>query len=58
MHDDDCATGLLVRNEKGDQWIAYGDKQFFEPKNAVNRAKAFVSHLGPPFSCYFDKPLT
>lgn len=53
MHDDDCATGLLVRNEKGDQWIAYGDKQFFEPKNAVNRARAFVSHTGPPFSCYF-----
>ncbi|KAJ5972115.1 uncharacterized protein N7479_002033 [Penicillium vulpinum] len=40
MHDDDCATGLLVRNGNGDQWIAYGDKQFFEPKNAVNRARA------------------
>ncbi|KAJ9299455.1 hypothetical protein DTO271G3_3077 [Paecilomyces variotii] len=40
MHDDDCATGLLVRNKNGDQWIAYGDKQFFEPKNAVNRARA------------------
>ncbi|KAJ5203822.1 uncharacterized protein N7498_004701 [Penicillium cinerascens] len=40
MHDDDCATGLLVRNGKGEQWIAYGDKQFFEPKNAVNRARA------------------
>ncbi|KAL1860897.1 hypothetical protein Plec18170_001411 [Paecilomyces lecythidis] len=40
MHDDDCATGLLVRNRQGDQWIAYGDKQFFEPKNAVNRARA------------------
>lgn len=24
MHDDDSATGLLVRNELGDQWIEYG----------------------------------
>lgn len=24
MHDDDSATGILVRNENGDQWIEYG----------------------------------
>jgi hypothetical protein len=26
MHDDDSATGLLVRNELGDQWIEYGER--------------------------------
>ncbi|RDW72772.1 uncharacterized protein DSM5745_07944 [Aspergillus mulundensis] len=40
MHDDDCATGLLVKSRNGDEWIAYGDKQYFESKNAVNRARA------------------
>ncbi|CAN9354864.1 unnamed protein product [Alternaria alternata] len=39
MHDDDSATGLLVRNELGDQWIEYGDKQFMEPQASVNRAR-------------------
>ncbi|KAL1607600.1 hypothetical protein SLS60_002534 [Paraconiothyrium brasiliense] len=39
MHDDDSATGLLVRNERGDQWIEYGDKQFMEPQASVNRAR-------------------
>ncbi|KAI8243863.1 hypothetical protein K4K55_006983 [Colletotrichum sp. SAR 10_96] len=39
MHDDDSATGILVQNRKGDQWIEYGDKQFFEPQAAVNRAR-------------------
>ncbi|KEQ90546.1 hypothetical protein AUEXF2481DRAFT_33876 [Aureobasidium subglaciale EXF-2481] len=39
MHDDDGATGILVKNKLGHQWIMYGDKQFFEPKNVVNRAR-------------------
>lgn len=39
MHDDDSAAGLLVRNEKGDQWIQFGDKQLFEPGNVINRAR-------------------
>lgn len=39
MHDDDSATGLLVRNEQGSQWIQYGDKQLLEPGNIVNRAR-------------------
>ncbi|EUC41075.1 hypothetical protein COCMIDRAFT_9151 [Bipolaris oryzae ATCC 44560] len=39
MHDDDSATGLLVRNKLGDQWIEYGDKQFMEPQASVNRAR-------------------
>ncbi|KAG9758020.1 hypothetical protein KCU73_g4112, partial [Aureobasidium melanogenum] len=40
MHDDDSATGILVQNQLGHQWIMYGDKQFFEPKNMINRARA------------------
>ncbi|KDN71570.1 hypothetical protein CSUB01_12117 [Colletotrichum sublineola] len=39
MHDDDSATGIMVCNAKGDQWIEYGDKQFFEPQAIVNRAR-------------------
>lgn len=39
MHDDDSASGLLVRNAKGDQWIQYGDKQLLEPGNVLNRTK-------------------
>jgi hypothetical protein len=52
MHDDDCATGVLVRNENGDEWIEYGDKQFFEAKNAVNRARASVISRGFSFDIY------
>ncbi|MCJ1445093.1 MAG: hypothetical protein MMC23_005598 [Stictis urceolatum] len=37
MHDDDSATGVLVSNVNGQEWIAYGDKQFFLPHNALNR---------------------
>lgn len=39
MHDDDSAAGLLVRNDNGDNWIQYGDKQLFEPGNVINRAR-------------------
>lgn len=39
MHDDDSATGLLVRNETGDQWIQYGDKQLLEAGNVLNRVR-------------------
>ncbi|KAL3422073.1 hypothetical protein PVAG01_06229 [Phlyctema vagabunda] len=39
MHDDDSATGLLVWNKKGDQWIAYGDKEFLATRNLVNRVR-------------------
>ncbi|KAF3931541.1 hypothetical protein ABW19_dt0207749 [Dactylella cylindrospora] len=40
MHDDDNATGLIVRNKRGDQWIVYGDKQLKEPSNRINLARA------------------
>lgn len=39
MHDDDSACGLLVKNEKGDYWIQYGDKQLLEPGNVLNRVR-------------------
>lgn len=35
MHDDDSATGLLVKNAAGEQWIAFGDKQLFMPGNGM-----------------------
>lgn len=66
MHDGDSATGLLVRNERGDQWIEYGglillrlyglanvplgDKQFMEPQASVNRARWYVS-LSDTYNC-------
>ncbi|KAF4621926.1 hypothetical protein G7Y89_g14417 [Cudoniella acicularis] len=39
MHDNDSDTGLLVRNELGHQWLCYGDKQFKESWDIVNRAR-------------------
>lgn len=33
MHDDDSAVGLLCKNNVGEQWIAFGDKQLFMPAN-------------------------
>ena len=43
MHDDDSATGLLVSNAEGKEWIAYGDKQFFSPQNSLNRLYRYGS---------------
>ncbi|KAI5814854.1 hypothetical protein BZA77DRAFT_388902 [Pyronema omphalodes] len=37
MHDEDSACGLLVRNEEGGEWIAFGDKEFFGGHNLINR---------------------
>ncbi len=37
MHDEDCAFGLKVENEAGDNWTAYGDKRFFDPANGRNK---------------------
>lgn len=39
QHEQDGNAGLNVCNKKGDYWIAYGDGNFFAPKNAVNREK-------------------
>ena len=39
FHENDGTAGLLVRNAKGERWIAYGDKQFFSPVNRVSRLR-------------------
>jgi hypothetical protein len=28
MHDDDSATGIMVQNFNGDQWIEYGKRDY------------------------------
>lgn len=42
MHDDDSATGLLVRNQEEQTWVAYGDKQLMENHATVGRYRAYV----------------
>jgi hypothetical protein len=39
MHDIDSVVGLRCRNLNGDEWIGYGDKQFFSGHNRINRAR-------------------
>ena len=43
LHDIDNATGIRVANLNGDQWIAYGDAQYFIESNRINRLKRSVS---------------
>lgn len=33
MHNDDNATGVLCANQDGEQWLAFGDKEYFMPQN-------------------------
>lgn len=42
LHDLDGTTGLRVHNKRGDQWIAYGDAQYFLEPNRINRLKRLV----------------
>ena len=39
LHNMDGATGLRVRNLNGDEWISYGDAQYFLEANRINRLK-------------------
>ncbi|MHA3734798.1 phospholipase [Pseudomonas sp. Eth.TT006] len=39
MHDEDSKFGLKVRNARGDQWRAYGDKRYFEASDTDNRTQ-------------------
>ncbi|WP_445179781.1 phospholipase [Pseudomonas sp. McL0111] len=39
MHDEDSKFGLKVRNARGDQWRAFGDKRYFDATDADNRAQ-------------------
>lgn len=36
MHDEDGASGLVVRNSRGDQWTAFGDTRLLDPASADN----------------------
>lgn len=37
MHEEENVTGLHVHNLRGDHWIAYGDKSYFNPHTAKHR---------------------
>lgn len=37
MHDEDGSNGVLVRNKRGDIWVAYGDGKLASTDNATNR---------------------
>lgn len=37
MHEEENEAGLHVHNAKGDHWIAYGDKSWFNPKIEVHK---------------------
>ncbi|KAA8913588.1 hypothetical protein FN846DRAFT_928798 [Sphaerosporella brunnea] len=39
MHDEDAALGLWVHNDEGSEWIAFGDKQYFDGHNRINRLR-------------------
>lgn len=43
QHEKDGNDGLNVTNKKGDQWRAYGDGNFFTPKNAENKNQAITA---------------
>jgi hypothetical protein len=36
MHDEDCKYGLIVSNQLGNNWRAYGDKRYFDTVNLQN----------------------
>jgi hypothetical protein len=38
MHDEDNYNGLWVTNDRGDQWVAYGDARYRDDVNRVNRS--------------------
>ncbi|NUO55028.1 MAG: hypothetical protein HOV78_00070 [Hamadaea sp.] len=37
MHNEDSKYGLVVRNKKGEEWFAYGDKRLLDKVSADNR---------------------
>ncbi|QSH41725.1 hypothetical protein P0136_06555 [Lentisphaerota bacterium ZTH] len=38
-HNEDCCDNLIVRNQLGETWTAYGDHEFFSDCNRENRAR-------------------
>ena len=43
QHEKDGNEGLNVYNKKGEQWRAFGDGNFFAPKNAPNKMMAIAA---------------
>lgn len=41
MHNEDCENGVLVRNQRGDCWVAYGDGSYDINLNGPNRHMLF-----------------
>lgn len=39
MHNEENYYGLHVHNNRGEQWVAYGDKTYFFPKSTIHNAK-------------------
>lgn len=37
MHGEENAYGLHVHNQRGDNWVAYGDKSYFSPQTSEHR---------------------
>ena len=55
MHDEDSKFGLNVRNARGEQWHAYGDKRYFDTVDQRNRQqvqRAVQSSADEIFACY------
>jgi hypothetical protein len=55
MHDEENKLGLHVHNLRGDHWVAYGDKIYFEAINQQNRAlldEAMQKSVDDVFSAY------
>ena len=38
MHNEDGKYGVIVTNQKGNVWMAYGDDFYIDPKNATHRS--------------------
>uniref|UniRef100_UPI001D042978 hypothetical protein n=1 Tax=Candidatus Protochlamydia sp. W-9 TaxID=1785087 RepID=UPI001D042978 len=43
QHEKDGHEGLNVANQRGDRWRAYGDGNFFSPKNVENKEKVITA---------------
>lgn len=39
MHSEESAYGLHVHNQKGEKWMAFGDKSYYSDKSKVHRKK-------------------
>lgn len=60
MHDEDSLHGLFVTNSRGDSWIAYGDKRFFDANDAANTdlvTLAVQASVDEVFRAFIDRAM-